>query len=94
MTVEVATAYVLSAAYPNPFNPRATFTLAVREAQPVQVVVFDMLGRRMALLHDGMMAANRVHTFALDGAGWASGTYLYRVAGATFSVIRTVVLVR
>ena len=94
VTVEVATAYVLSAAYPNPFNPRATFTLAVREAQPVQVVVFDMLGRRMALLHDGMMAANRVHTFALDGAGWASGTYLYRVTGATFSVIRTVVLVR
>jgi len=92
--VELAETFVLSAAYPNPFTRRTSFTLAVREVQPVRVAVYDMLGRRMELLHDGILEPSRIYSFTIDGAGWASGTYLYRIIGTTFSSSYMIVLVR
>src|SRR5690606_3228436 len=74
--VELPGDYLLSAVYPNPFNPRAAFTLAVRRAQHVTVALYDLLGRRVALLHDGVLEANETYRFDIDGAALASGSYL------------------
>lgn len=87
-------AYVLSPNYPNPFNPQTTFTLAVVRAQHVRVEVFDLLGRRVVLLHDGPLAAQAPHRFVFDAADLPSGMYLLRVSGETFQAARSVTLLR
>ena len=70
-----ANALALTAA-PNPFAASARVTLAVPAAGDARVAVYDVLGRRMAVLHDGPLAAGR-HPLAL-GVGLAPGVYLVR----------------
>ncbi len=94
VTVEVPGLYRLSDVYPNPFNPQASFTLAVAEAQPVTVALYDLLGRQVALLYQGRMEADTEHRFTLDGTNLTSGLYLLQVRGRTFNTTRTVSLVK
>lgn len=93
-TIGVPDAFTLSAPYPNPFNPEASFTLALRSQQHVTITVADALGREVARLHDSVLAANQTHTFALKAAAWASGLYIVRVVGDRFSAHRTVSLLK
>jgi len=63
--------------YPNPFNPVAVVTLEVASPGEASVTVYDVLGRRVAALHEGPLEAGR-HAFRLDGAALPSGVYLVR----------------
>lgn len=65
------------AAYPNPFEHTATVALALGEHSTVSLVVYDVLGRRVAVLADGEVVAG-VHSFDLDAARLPSGLYLVR----------------
>ncbi|WP_456427241.1 T9SS type A sorting domain-containing protein, partial [Rhodocaloribacter sp.] len=94
LTVDLPEPYRLTAAFPNPFNPRTSFELIVRRSQRVTVNVFDVLGRRVATLFDGTMAANETRSFSFDGAGLPSGLYLYRAEGETFSATRQALLLK
>lgn len=87
-------AFILSENYPNPFNPTTSFSLSVERAQHVRVEVFDLLGRRVALLHDGMLEAGQAHRFTFDARMLPSGTYLYRAAGASFSSVKHMTLMK
>ena len=84
----------LSAAYPNPFNPTTTFTLTVKEQSPVRITIHDLLGRQVAMLHDGELVPDLTYTFTFDGAGLASGTYLLRVEGGRFVETRRLMLLK
>ncbi len=89
---DVPGAYVLSPPYPNPFNPQTRFTLTVARSQHVRVGVYDMLGRTVALLHDGPLAAREAHTFRFDATTLPGGVYFLRAAGPLFSAGRSVTL--
>ena len=96
-TIETAgleDAYRLTAPVPNPFQDRAEMTLRVAETQRVRIDVFDVLGRRIATLHDGQVEAGRAHSIELQATNWASGVYIIRVVGDRFTAERTAVRVR
>ncbi len=63
------------AAYPNPVRGVSTLALTLPEAGAVRVEVFDMLGRRVAVLHDGAMAAG-LHPLVLDASALPAGLYV------------------
>ncbi len=86
--------FTMTAPYPNPFNPRTTFALALPEATPARVSVFDITGRQVALLNDGILAGGVAHTFTLDAAGLASGVYLLRVQAGAFVETRRLALLK
>ena len=86
--------FLLTAAHPNPFTNQARFSLEVAEAQPVSVVVYDVMGREVARLHDGPLAAGSRHDFAVEGASLASGVYLVRVLGEHFAETKRLTLIR
>ena len=90
---EAPSGFALSAAYPNPFNPSTVLTLDVPEAGRVTVAVFDLLGRRVALLHDGVLAAG-THALRFDAAGLPSGVYLIRATSGETVLTRRVTVVR
>ena len=83
---------------PNPFNPRTTVAFDLVRAGRATVAVYDLGGRRLTTLADGMFEAGRheVVWTGMDDLGQAapSGTYLVRLVGE--SAVRTVkgVLVR
>jgi hypothetical protein len=98
-TVEVAVGlagpYAL-AAYPNPLRAgtNATIDLTAREAQRVEVALYDVLGRRVAVLFDGEVGASETERLTLSGRGLASGVYVVRVVGERFTATRRVTVVR
>ena len=61
--------------YPNPFNPATAVQVQMRERQPVRLAVYDVLGREVAVLIDGIMDAG-MHTVTFDGTSFSSGVYL------------------
>ncbi len=87
-------AYRLEAAYPNPFAQETVVRLAVRDAQTVRVEVYDALGRRVRVLHEGPVASGVTQTLRLDGSGLAGGVYLVRLTGETFTASQKVLLVK
>ncbi|HYE96934.1 MAG TPA: T9SS type A sorting domain-containing protein, partial [Rubricoccaceae bacterium] len=92
--VETPGTHLLTGAYPNPFNPQTRFELSVAREQRVTIALFDVLGREVVRLHDGVLAADRAHTFAIDGRGLPSGLYVYRATGETFTEAGRVTLVK
>jgi hypothetical protein len=88
VAIEIAEAYQFSAIYPNPFTPQAQFTLTLKEPQQVRVEVFNTLGQRIAVLHNGVLEAATEHHFTLNGISLASGTYMVRATGETFVTTR------
>ena len=79
---------------PNPASGTATVSLTL--AAPVRtarVVVYDVLGRRMAVTHDGPLAAG-AHAFGLDTSGFPAGSYLVRATTGAGVASRTVTVVR
>ena len=70
---------------PNPFNPRTTvsFSIGGSGAVPVTLAVYDLSGRRVAVLFDGVKAPG-VHSAVWDGTDdrgrrLASGVYFSRL---------------
>jgi hypothetical protein len=86
--------YQISKPYPNPVQTTGSIDLAVREAQDVRVEMYDILGRRVAVLRDGPMLSNRTETLTVESDGLASGHYFVRVIGDDFVTTRRVTVVR
>ena len=84
----------LDAAFPNPFAEQTTLTLTLASPQAVTVEVFSASGRRVAVLHDGLLSGGRAHPFTFDATGLADGTYLVRATAGASTVEHRVTLVR
>lgn len=91
---EVAGAgFRLDAVYPNPASGAVTVRFALGAPGPVALDVFDGLGRRVARLHDGPLAAGP-HRVRWAAGAVPSGVYLVRLVGAEGQAVRRVVVRR
>ena len=79
--------------YPNPFNPSTTITFSLPRgnATRVSLLVFDVLGRTVAVLIDGMLEGGN-HAITFDGSRLSSGTYFYQLRTAETTLTRSLVL--
>jgi len=66
-------------AFPNPFNPSTELSWFQPSAGTARVVIYDLLGRELAVLTDGthLQGLNRL-TF--DASGFSAGLYFYSVS--------------
>ena len=87
--ISVEGAFQLGAIYPNPFNPQARFSLTLTREQHVSIEVYDVLGRSVQVLHDGILRSLEPYTFTIDSYGWAGGKYILRAEGDYFTASRT-----
>jgi lysophospholipase L1-like esterase len=88
--------------YPNPFNPTTKIGYNFGESgnrqqavgsSAVKLVVFDLLGREVAVLVDGIMEPGR-YEVEFNAAGLASGMYVYRLSVGTDVVSKKMMLTR
>ncbi|HEX8386609.1 MAG TPA: T9SS type A sorting domain-containing protein [Rubricoccaceae bacterium] len=90
----LAEGYRFSPLAPNPTTGTSTFDVAVGQTETVRVEAFDALGRSVAVLHDGLIAAGQTRQLSLDGSRLPAGVYVVRVAGESFTTSRRVSVVR
>lgn len=94
VSVDLPSNHVLGEAYPNPFNPQASFALTVDRTQEVRVGIYNAVGQQVAEVFTGVVDANQTKTFTIDGTGLSSGIYIYRVSGENFDQSRTITLLK
>ena len=64
--------------YPNPFNPSTVVSYQLSAVSNVSLKIYDMLGREVAVLQDGMKEAGR-YTATFNASKLASGIYFSRL---------------
>ena len=85
--------FVLEANYPNPFNTETTIRYALPQTAEVELVVYDILGREMAVLVQQRQGAGRYET-VFKASGRAGGVYLYVLRAGEHRAERMMLLVR
>ena len=84
----------LSTARPNPFATTSRIELTLDEATTLTVAMYDALGRRVALLHEGYARAG-TYTLRIEAGDLPPGLYIVRAQdGRGTTATRSVALVR
>jgi len=93
-----ASQLALAAPWPNPSRGAVTFDLRLPERAPVRVEAFDLAGRKVATIADGVSPAgdSSLHWNATDSGGRRldPGVYLIRARIGRASFAKRVVLIR
>jgi hypothetical protein len=79
--------------YPNPFNPRTVVSSQLPAASNVKLVIYDMLGRKVAVLVNEWRPAGH-YSDTFDATGLSSGVYLLRVTLAGSSTVTRIMLLK
>lgn len=92
------TRYALHANYPNPFNPSTTIKYELKDAGPVALKIYNMLGQEVRTLVAAIETAG-YKTVVWDGRNdsggmVSSGIYLYRLETTHFTKSRKMLLIK
>lgn len=79
--------------YPNPFNPTTTIEFDLLQDSDVEVIIYDLAGKEVAILYIGFLSAGS-HKFKFDATGLPSGIYLYQIKTALSSQTRKMILAK
>jgi hypothetical protein len=79
--------------YPNPFNARTAISFSIPESRYVNLSVYDLLGRRVENLLNGLINAG-THQVVFNADDYASGLYFYRLETGSYSDTRMMVLLK
>ncbi len=86
-------AFRLNQNFPNPFNPTTLISFRIPKEENVTLVVYDLLGREVRVLVDGIKSAGD-HQVLFDASGLPTGVYIYRLRAGEFVESRKMQLVR
>ena len=92
-------AFNLMQNYPNPFNPSTNIRYDVPTSAKVKIVIYDILGREVSTLMDGVQVAGRYVT-TWNASGLATGVYIYRMeaspqdGSSIFTSVKKLLLVK
>ncbi len=90
---ELPYGFALEQNFPNPFNPTTQLSFDLEAPMDVRLAVYDMLGREVAVLLDGLQPEGR-STVTFDAQELPSGLYLYRIETPRGSTARMMSLVK
>ncbi|MCE1189027.1 MAG: T9SS type A sorting domain-containing protein [Ignavibacteria bacterium] len=86
-------AFNLSQNYPNPFNPTTVISYSLTENSNVTLKVYNMLGKEVATLVEGMQSAG-THNVQFNANSLAAGTYFYTIKAGNFTSTKKLSLVK
>lgn len=91
ISVKTPAQFSLNQNYPNPFNPSTVIKYEIPFAGKVEMKVFDLLGREIAVLVKDYMEEG-IHTVRFNGDNLPSGVYLYRIRTGNYTETRKMIL--
>ncbi len=79
--------------YPNPFNPTTNIRYSIAETTPVQLIVYDTVGKEVAILVDKIKNPGN-YVVLFDASHLSSGVYLYQLRAGDHVETKRLVLVK
>jgi hypothetical protein len=79
--------------YPNPFNPSTTIIFSIPEQSKVALIVYDILGRKVATLVDGQLSVGKYSTL-FDASHLTSGVYIYQLRAGNHIETKRLILIK
>lgn len=79
--------------YPNPFNSSTTIPFEIPDDSMVRIEIFDILGRRVQTLYDGLALAG-YHSVNWNAREVGTGVYFIRMSAGEFSSHQKMLLIR
>jgi hypothetical protein len=95
---EVPQDFSLGQNYPNPFNPSTKIKFEIPQLgdaymRPVQLIVYDNLGREVAVLVNQQLSPG-TYEADFEGSRLSSGTYYYRLTAGNITETKKLTLVK
>ena len=69
--------------YPNPFNPETKIVFTLARSGPVELIIYNLLGEKVANLSGEQLRAGR-HEVVWNAAGHPSGIYIYQLRAGDY----------
>ena len=79
--------------FPNPFNASTAISYKLQAASCVNLTIYDITGREIAILEDGIMPAGS-HQVVFDADGLTSGVYFARLEAGEFRQTQKLLLIK
>jgi len=92
-TYAIPADFFINQNHPNPFNPITKIEYGLPEASYVQISIFDILGRQVAILIDNHQAPG-YHKIIWNAGDLPSGIYFYRIQAEKFTETRKMLLLK
>lgn len=95
----VPISFALSQNYPNPFNPTTTINFDLPDRVPVDLRIYDLLGREVRVLINNEEVNPGFHKILWDGRSSsgqqvATGVYFYRIVAGGFVQSKKMLLIK
>ncbi len=85
--------FSLSQNYPNPFNPSTNINFSIPKESFVNLKIFDVLGKEVAILVNERLNAGN-YNYNFNANGLPSGIYFYRLTVGSFVSTKKMILLR
>ncbi len=79
--------------YPNPFNAQTIISFSLSSPGPVQLDVYDVLGKKVECLCNGHKSAGK-HEIKWDSSDYSSGVYFYKLSYDGITVNKKAMLLK
>jgi hypothetical protein len=89
----IPTTFALKQNYPNPFNPSTTIVYEVPWSTHVTIKVYDVMGRVVAELVNGIQDAGS-YSIEWNASSLSSGVYYYRITAGNFTNVKKLLLMK
>ena len=77
--------FYLNQNYPNPFNPSTTIKFGINQASNIDLRIYDVLGREVAVLVNNEFMGAGSYNVKFEAKNLASGIYVYRLTAGNFT---------
>jgi glycosidase len=97
--IPVPQKYEISQNFPNPFNPSTTIRYSLPYNSTVKILVYNILGERVANLLSGEVGAG-FHEISFNASRYASGVYFYTIEAQSlngkqnFNAVKKMILLK
>ncbi|MCB0751790.1 MAG: T9SS type A sorting domain-containing protein, partial [Ignavibacteriae bacterium] len=85
--------YELYQNYPNPFNPSTTLSFAIPNEGNVSLIIYDVLGTKVAELENGFKSAGN-YSYLFDASNLTSGIYFYIISANNFTATKKMLIMK
>jgi len=85
--------FFLQQNYPNPFNPQTNINFELPVSGEVDLIVYDMLGRKIETLVSQVLNAG-TYKVEWDASKYSSGVYYYTISTERFNETKKMILIR
>jgi hypothetical protein len=86
--------FYLDQNFPNPFNPTTEIKFGITEAANIDLRIYDVLGKEVAVLINNEFINAGSYNVKFDASGLASGNYIYKMTAGSNIISRKMQLLK